>query len=453
MGRIPGRAEHVNAPTALPAIEPATLCLPIAVLALLIAVMSAGIARTVPVRARQALRWWSLASLCAGVAFLLYLFRGHAPMLLTYVLANTLAVATFALSWMAHASIRQRLQPTRLAVIAVTSTACTVFGAQRGWWSGAAGAIVTCGVIAALSLAIGWIEAQAWRGERCISTLTSAAGAVLCGMGFAARVVSGIQQPAGFVPSTGMTGSIVVIFLLVAVYLVACTVNLLCAAHAMAQADIRETLAHDALTGLLNRAAFFERAGAWRRAGGGAAVMFDIDHFKAINDRHGHRAGDACIAHAAALLRDAVRTFAPNGTAGRYGGEEFCVFLPATGAREALDFAQDVLHQARERAVSLPSGQRVGYTLSGGVAHASGILPGDDTDQALGDLLDRADQALYAAKRSGRDRAVAASDPYDVACSPAVPTSEAQPSDPGIAKGDARPDDGMHSGHARIQAA
>ncbi len=153
----------------------------------------------------------------------------------------------------------------------------------------------------------------------------------------------------------------------------------------------------DPLSGLLNRRGFEERATALldrcSRANLPAAlVLADLDHFKAVNDIHGHAAGDLVIASFARTLRGAAGA---RGVAGRIGGEEFAVLLPLADLGAARLFAEAVrtLFAAGD-ADGLGPGIRV--TASFGVAARSGA-------EALAPLMARADQALYKAKQSGRD--------------------------------------------------
>lgn len=128
-------------------------------------------------------------------------------------------------------------------------------------------------------------------------------------------------------------------------------------------------------------------------------VMIDIDHFKKLNDREGHPAGDEVLRQVASLLRRSVRRV---DTLARYGGEEFAVLLPQLPRKEALDVAEKL--RAAVATAPLPHGaeQPLGkITISVGVA----TLPDDAPD--MDQLVDRADAALYASKRAGRDRATA----------------------------------------------
>ncbi|MBN8504504.1 MAG: GGDEF domain-containing protein [Burkholderiales bacterium] len=168
-----------------------------------------------------------------------------------------------------------------------------------------------------------------------------------------------------------------------------------------AEAQKHQELSHwqrDGLTGLLTRKALLERALALPRAGGGGVVLLDIDHFKGVNERHLHAGGDRVLAHAARRLSALVRL---SDLLGRYGGEEFCLLLPGRPADHSAALADRLLADARCQRVRMPDGSEQGYTLSAGVA-ACAVWP--DAVAGWDDLLARADAALFAAKRSGRDR-------------------------------------------------
>jgi diguanylate cyclase (GGDEF)-like protein len=150
----------------------------------------------------------------------------------------------------------------------------------------------------------------------------------------------------------------------------------------------------DGLTGLLNIRAMREelgdRAALCRRRGLPMSVlMLDVDHFKAYNDAHGHPAGDDVLVAVAGLIRGGIRR---DDLAGRYGGEEFILGLPATGEAEAIAQAERLRRSIASHAWPLRA-----VTASIGVAAAD--RPGD-----VGTLIQAADEALYQAKRAGRDR-------------------------------------------------
>jgi diguanylate cyclase (GGDEF)-like protein len=136
--------------------------------------------------------------------------------------------------------------------------------------------------------------------------------------------------------------------------------------------------------------------------------MLDIDHFKRINDEHGHDAGDEVLRAVAAVLRNATRDV---DVTARHGGEEFVVLLPETGLAAARDAAERVRTAVATATVD-PGGRQLSVTVSVGVS----AWP--DSATAPADLLPGADAALYEAKRSGRNRVVAAR-PHETAAVPA----------------------------------
>lgn len=153
----------------------------------------------------------------------------------------------------------------------------------------------------------------------------------------------------------------------------------------------------DPLTGLLTRRALDEAlAAAVGQAPGTALVLVDLDGFKGINDEHGHPVGDAALQHLADVLRRTVRS--TDAIAGRLGGDELAVLLPRCTGEVAATRAADVLAAVRATPMVLPDGRRLALSVSIGVAQ----LAAGEADAHL--LYSSADQALYQAKRGGRDR-------------------------------------------------
>ena len=163
-----------------------------------------------------------------------------------------------------------------------------------------------------------------------------------------------------------------------------------------------ETLAtHDGLTGCWNRTTTdalleHELRRAQRTATPVAFVLLDLDHFKLVNDVHGHRTGDAVLRAFAESVRGRLRS---SDVFGRTGGEEFGLVLPGTDAAGALWLVDGIRRAIEALAVTGADGQTVSVTVSAGVAVAEPNLP------LTGDrLYGQADQALYEAKRTGRNR-------------------------------------------------
>jgi diguanylate cyclase (GGDEF)-like protein len=132
-----------------------------------------------------------------------------------------------------------------------------------------------------------------------------------------------------------------------------------------------------------------------RHKEGFALLLADLDHFKSVNDTHGHLAGDAALRHAAQALEGGLRT---TDFLARYGGEEFAVILPHTGQAQAWMLAERLRRRVAGAALRY-AGRAIPLTVSIGMA---GFAPGQAATPVS--LVAQADQALYAAKQAGRNR-------------------------------------------------
>jgi len=164
--------------------------------------------------------------------------------------------------------------------------------------------------------------------------------------------------------------------------------------------DLEELAQTDFLTNLANRRHFMalaeqELSRTLRYGGPLSVLMMDVDHFKRVNDTYGHKTGDLVLRSFADLSRHALREV---DAIGRIGGEEFAVVLPQTDAREALDAAERLRKLTEDAEIALEQGLPLHFTVSIGVATLAGTSTNIDT------LLSQADQALYKAKKSGRNR-------------------------------------------------
>jgi len=162
----------------------------------------------------------------------------------------------------------------------------------------------------------------------------------------------------------------------------------------------------DYLTGLHNRRYLQGRlreevARAERQRGSFACLMIDVDEFKAINDRHGHLAGDLVLTEIGRRIEHEIRG---GDTGARYGGDEFAVLLPAAGVDDARALAQRIHTAVGTAPIALQDNTAIALTLSIGVA-ACRPVSGERNPHAVADrLIAAADAALYRAKRAGRDR-------------------------------------------------
>jgi diguanylate cyclase (GGDEF)-like protein len=173
-----------------------------------------------------------------------------------------------------------------------------------------------------------------------------------------------------------------------------------------ANAEMQRLVSTDPLTGLANRRTFLSRlydvlSAQARRGGHTTLLILDIDHFKRVNDTWGHGFGDEALVAVASALQRAVRA---QDLAIRAGGEEFALLLPDTDVAGGRQLGERVLKAVRDLRLVAPSDQRVPITASLGVAVVSGRPAGRaDIAQTGLDLYNAADEAMYAAKKGGRD--------------------------------------------------
>ncbi len=164
----------------------------------------------------------------------------------------------------------------------------------------------------------------------------------------------------------------------------------------------------DPLTGLFNRRMLIEqlqnellRAKRYRHPI--SIMIFDLDKFKRINDNYGHVAGDDVLRRFAVIVEDSLRTV---DKVGRYGGEEFLAVLPETDEAGALEVAERIRSSCHNTMATAADGRKIAFTTSTGIAEYR-------VGEELNDLINRADQALYAVKVAGRDNVMVAGNAFD----------------------------------------
>lgn len=173
------------------------------------------------------------------------------------------------------------------------------------------------------------------------------------------------------------------------------------AALVIDELELRRAATTDGLTGALSRRAFLAAAArdfAYARRHGGelSCILLDLDHFKRINDTHGHAAGDHALQEVVMLLKSALRD---QDYVGRLGGEEFAVILPGADVAVACDVGERLRQRVMNTWLYTQAGE-VRITVSVGVA---ALMP---DDARVEDLLRRSDKALYTAKTAGRNRLI-----------------------------------------------
>jgi diguanylate cyclase (GGDEF)-like protein len=165
---------------------------------------------------------------------------------------------------------------------------------------------------------------------------------------------------------------------------------------------LRQLSRTDELTGLFNRRYFMQRLvqelARYRRYGRPTSVvLFDFDHFKRINDTHGHPAGDQVLVKVSKLLQERLRM---NDIPARLGGEEFALLLPETGLEEAIEAAEKVRRLVMEQEFTSEEKHCFKVTITCGVSAFQSV---EETVEAI---LHRADENLYQGKRAGRNRVI-----------------------------------------------
>ncbi|MDT8311771.1 MAG: DUF484 family protein [Methylophaga sp.] len=174
-----------------------------------------------------------------------------------------------------------------------------------------------------------------------------------------------------------------------------------CIENARLHEEIKLVGLRDPLTGVNNRRFFDQRieeevSRAKRQKTPLSCLFIDLDHFKRVNDQHGHQAGDVILKQVASLINDSLRS---TDVLSRYGGEEFVILLTDTTASAAADIAGRMREQIAAMQFSVSHGRKVQVTLSIGLATLDSASPSQTSKQ----LLQAADQAVYAAKVSGRN--------------------------------------------------
>lgn len=338
------------------------------------------------------LRQWAIGQFIGFVSTVLYSLQGTLPMLWSSALANVLLVSAELM--LLHGTVRYYGQHLHRALAPSLYAVCIPLFV----WLSTDSAyylyrlLTVCTILSGLFLT----HAHAvWKhGDRKFAArFTLTVLLLLCSVVVARAVTAIIAPPAQslFAPSAVQVlylGSFSLGLLLLAIG------GILLASQRL-HYELEQLASKDGLTGAYNRRALFELgenevARVQRQKSSLALLMLDLDHFKTINDAHGHQMGDQVLAEFAQRMQSVLRKPA---VLGRYGGEEFVVLLPDTNRDEARLVAQRMLEITASRS-DLPH-----CTVSIGLAtfsHAD-----DDTLQAL---ISRADAALYRAKQQGRNQ-------------------------------------------------
>lgn len=346
---------------------------------------------------RSILRLWGIGQVLKGLGILLILFKPFYAPGWGFV-GNSLFYVGYGLEFMAflgyggHGRRKGLALTLLLGVLVVYNAAFIAWGRVPNVMA----AIFTFG-IAVLTLANVAAILKARRSRSAVQWVLAAGN---CGLALAALLRAGVATVSATWQPESASAVNQALFMLG--YLSATTdgFSFLLLVKEDADRSLLRMATVDELTGLSNRATFMQRAAeCWRLHARLkqplAAVMMDIDHFKTVNDRYGHAAGDEVLRLVGTVLHDHLREV---DICGRMGGEEFAILLPGSGRDEAELVAERVRCAIAELVPQVAAGT-VRVTASLGV---SVVEPG----QTLEQLLSVADVNLYRAKQSGRDRVV-----------------------------------------------
>lgn len=352
---------------------------------------------------RRAAGHWVAATVASALALTMIVKRGSWPDLITVVLANVLAMTSF-LAMRRGVQIFLR-QPTtdREALLLLAGVVVSLGAFVHDAGNARLAVLATSTLVAWTLLRCARESHRALRaaGDHGAARVVAAPIALL-GAVYALRVVFGLLRPdiaarpidEGNTFNSGVVITYMLVGLLLNMVLAYLVANRL--VRRLHQLSIR-----DPLTGLLNRrglAPRLHRAAARQHRYGEAYALLavDVDRFKAINDRHGHAAGDAVLSQLGALLRDVARDV---DTVARLGGEEFCLLLPHSDLAGA--------RQAAERLCTLVRSS-VWPQIDGALTVSVGVALAGEHDATPQHVLARADAALLRAKAGGRDCVVLA---------------------------------------------
>lgn len=338
--------------------------------------------------------WW-----CVALGFFLagsacFLLDGTPHQVWGNPVGNALLVHGGVAVWAGARSLRTTLPNGWLSAaipLAVLVAGLLDDPANNSWAGGAV-------FLAAMSLTVGLSARELWRlgpdYSRVRIPLATAAG--LLSALYAVRLAAFLIEGADGEIFTGILGSETTTLLSMTLLVVA-SYSMPALSNEQHTRALRLVASRDDLTGLLNRKAFLSLAAdrlRSRRAGSawGALVLADLDHFKSVNDTYGHAAGDHVLQRFADACTATVRE---SDLVGRYGGEEFILFIPGAGAERAEDVAAGI--SARLADASAAEGFEM-PTVS------YGISTYDAGTSSLEDVIASADRALYVAKSRGRNR-------------------------------------------------
>ncbi len=343
--------------------------------------------------------WWVLGALSAAASVLLILIGITQGIPILVLLADLGFALSPAFYWagartFAGRQVSYPLMLTGFAIMAILHLVPALRPAP--WWQMAVLFAITAAYLlsGAVELAL---SREKMRARWVLAALLAVHGLLF--IAGSAEALTGMLQAEALPPLSSWFG---LVHFESIVFSMGSAVFVIAFVRELSEAEQRKVAEADALTGVSTRRAFLNAmTGALERSRNGgmpaSVVVFDLDHFKSVNDRHGHVVGDAVLR----LFADTVRAALRRGDwIGRIGGEEFALLLPETSLSAALEVA-DRVRAMFEIAARSVDGLALGTTVSAGVATSS-------AGSTVQSLLVAADDGLYRAKAKGRNRVEAA---------------------------------------------
>ncbi|MEE7491373.1 diguanylate cyclase [Methylobacterium oryzae CBMB20] len=343
----------------------------------------------------RVLAYWGAAHLVGAAGSAGLALRNQIPDLISVGLANAVVLAAYGLIWSGVRSFEHR-EP-RVGIAMAGALGWCVLCLIPTFYGSIDARIIYASAVAALYCCAATAEIWRGRAERLASRMAAATILGLHGTFYIVRIPATLVAPPqpGLSPLTSPWVAILCFVTLM--FSIASAFTFMALVKERAEREQRIAASTDALTGVRNRRSFVQAAeAAMAQHGDAALLLFDLDRFKAVNDRFGHAVGDAvlvgfCAVATTLLPRDALL--------GRLGGEEFVCLLPDVSPAEALARAEELRQTFAQ--LSVPELPALRVSVSIGIAQARAGI-------AFDALMRRADAALYVAKEGGRDQVAVA---------------------------------------------
>jgi len=344
---------------------------------------------------------WVYSLLVQSAAWIIYSARGQVPDPLSIVLAGSLLSLSYAMLTDAFCQFFEFPLKRRWIYFPALLT-LLVF-----WWN--LDSLANRNILGGLIIGVQFIAAAAiilkrddqWRALRVFIS----SGAIVMALMFFARAAITILDPAAIPVLPATSPFQTATFLIGDAARLAFSFGFLLLIEARRSDELTRLATLDSLTEAYNRRTFMElaerelaRARRYRQPLG--LMFLDLDHFKKVNDTHGHLAGDAMLRQIKKVAENCLRQ---QDLFGRYGGEEFCILLPDTDLAGTQVLAERLRQDIENFILHLPDGEQLRITVSIGVS----AVPAGQDAIALDNLIEYADLALYQAKKQGRNRVAA----------------------------------------------